>query len=376
MAGFKHVALVERNRHACSSLRKNFVPELVHEQDIREFDLSSIRAVDLVAGGPPCQPFSLGGKHKGLNDERDMFPVAAKVIEHLKPQVFVFENVKGLTRASFRDYFQYIILRLSYPSYSSKGLPWRDHLEKLQELAKCGTSELSYKVDFKLLNAANWGVPQSRQRVFIVGIRSDLNVQWKFPEPTHSKDRLLYDLFVTEEYWKRHKISSKLKDQFRASLVKSGSVVARDYALFPPEMKPWSTIRDAIRSLPCPKSKHGLQDHLFRPGAKSYPGHTGSAIDWPSKTIKAGDHGVPGGENCILFPDGSIRYLTVREAKLVQAFPADFRIDGSWGEAMRQIGNAVPVALARVIGESIQAALASVKACPKAERILVGTDVS
>ena len=89
----------------------------------------------------------------------------------------------------------------------------------------------------------------------------------------------------------------------------------------------------------------------------TYPGHTGSDLDLPAKTIKAGGHGVPGGENMIAFPDGTVRYFTTFEAKRIQTFPDDFVIEGAWGEAMRQIGNAVPVLLARRLGETLMSAL-------------------
>jgi DNA (cytosine-5)-methyltransferase 1 len=102
--------------------------------------------------------------------------------------------------------------------------------------------------------------------------------------------------------------------------------------------------------VPDPQESHSIADHIFKGGARSYPGHTGSEFDWPAKTIKAGGHGVPGGENMIRFEDGSIRYLTVYEAKLLQTFPKEFVITGAWGEAMRQIGNAVPVMLGEIIG--------------------------
>jgi DNA (cytosine-5)-methyltransferase 1 len=125
------------------------------------------------------------------------------------------------------------------------------------------------------------------------------------------------------------------------------------YGIFEPALMPWQTVRDALSNLPDPKSNHGISDHIFRDGARSYPGHTGSTLDLPAKTIKAGDHGVPGGENMIRFPDGKVRYLTVLEAKRLQTFPDDFVIKGVWGEAMRQIGNAVPVLLAETIGHEL-----------------------
>lgn len=120
--------------------------------------------------------------------------------------------------------------------------------------------------------------------------------------------------------------------------------------MFEPELLPWRTVRDALFDTPDPQSNHGITDHIYRGGARIYPGHNGSCFDWPSKTIKAGGHGVPGGENMIRFSDGSVRYFTTFEAKRIQTFPDNFVIKGAWGEAMRQIGNAVPVLLAERIG--------------------------
>lgn len=109
--------------------------------------------------------------------------------------------------------------------------------------------------------------------------------------------------------------------------------------------------------MPHPNENHGISDHIFRDGARSYPGHTGSCYDLPAKTIKAGGHGVPGGENMIRYPDGSIRYFTVFEAKRIQTFPDDYVITGAWGEALRQIGNAVPVKLAECLGNAAKTLL-------------------
>jgi DNA (cytosine-5)-methyltransferase 1 len=100
-------------------------------------------------------------------------------------------------------------------------------------------------------------------------------------------------------------------------------------------------------------------NHRLQLGARPYKGHTGSPIDFPSKTLKAGDHGVPGGENAIRFPDGTMRYLTVREAARVQTFPDQWELRGVWSEAMRQLGNAVPVQLAAVVAKSVAARLSA-----------------
>lgn len=98
--------------------------------------------------------------------------------------------------------------------------------------------------------------------------------------------------------------------------------------------------------------------HIGIPGARLYKGHTGNALDKPAKTIKAGDHGNPGGEHVMLKDDGSIRYLTVRECARVQTFPDAYQFNGSRTEAMRQIGNAVPVSLAKTLTCSIREVLA------------------
>ncbi len=308
MAGFRHQGFVEFNKWACASLRENFNPALVHETDIRSFDFKSVGPVDLIAGGPPCQPFSLGGLAKANNDARDMFPQAIRAIHELRPKAFVFENVKGLLRKSFADYFEYIVLRLTYPDYGNdSSLDWREHLKCLREQSYPFYQGLKYDVQFKLVNAVDYGVPQNRERVFIVGFRSDIGVTWKWPEETTTP----------------------------------------------------TTVAQALRGLPDPRTGNAPVDHVFIPGAKSYAGHTGSDFDKPSKTIKAGAHGVPGGENMIRFPNGEVRYMTVHEAKLIQSFPPSYKICGSWGEALRQIGNAVPVKLAEAMGRQVFKALKS-----------------
>jgi DNA (cytosine-5)-methyltransferase 1 len=103
-----------------------------------------------------------------------------------------------------------------------------------------------------------------------------------------------------------------------------------------------------------PRLAARILNHRFQAGARSYPGHTGSPIDEPAKTLKAGDHGVPGGENMLRKLDDSIRYFTVRESARLQAFPDNFLFHGSWTETMRQLGNAVPVTLAEAVAGSIR----------------------
>ena len=167
--------------------------------------------------------------------------------------------------------------------------------------------ELEYRVDFDVLNAADHGIPQRRQRVFIVAFRGDLGVQWSFLDDlpsTHSPDRLVWDQWVTGEYWDRHEIPSTKRPA--APSRNCARVRALSSCVCPPVGDPWMTVRDAISDLPDPRSDEALSvaNHRFNAGARSYPGHTGSPWDQPAKTLKAGDHGVPGGENTLRHLNG------------------------------------------------------------------------
>lgn len=363
-AGFRHAALLEWNRDACATLRENIRHDTVSgvsdwtvvEGDVRDFDYASFGPVRLVAGGPPCQPFSIGGKHRGMDDGRDMIPEFIRAIRETQPDAFIFENVKGLTRTTFRNYLSYIELRLQHPEVvAQSGDTWEDHLTRLEDMHTSGGRDgLHYRVVRRLLNAADYGVPQTRERVFIVGFRRDLDVDWHFPEPTHSRERLHYDQWVSGEYWEERELEAPDPPSRLAG------AIGRLPTLFPPEKKPWPTLRDAIAGLPRPREagdEPGVLFHRLQPGARAYPGHTGSPLDLPAKTLKAGVHGVPGGENMIAFPSGRVRYLTVREAARVQTFPDAWRFTGSWTETMRQLGNAVPMRLAAILARSVAARL-------------------
>jgi len=357
-AGFTPKAVVEFNKDACRTLRANKLLTRgagVYEGDVTKFDYLSVpETIELISGGPPCQPFSLGGKANGHDDARDMFPEAVRAIREKKPRAFVFENVKGLLRKSFFEYFEYIVLQLQYPSIEKKrNEEWEKHRERLEKHhTKNKYADLEYNVLYRLVNAADYGVPQKRERVFIVGFRSDVDANWSFPQSTHSEDALLWSKWVTKEYWKKHKVQCSKMDEKTENRVER---LKQKYGMFEPELEPWVTVRDAISDLPNPESKKAneFNHHVFKGGAKIYPGHTGSYIDEPSKALKAGGHGIPGGENMIRFEDGSVRYFTVRESARIQTFPDDFDFEGSWGEVMRQLGNAVPAELGKKVGQSI-----------------------
>ena len=356
LAGVNHSAFVEWNADACKTLRSNYNDSLVFEGDIRLYDFSICRDIDIIAGGPPCQPFSMGGKAKGNLDERDMFPSAIRSIRELLPKAFFFENVKGLLRPSFKSYLDYIILQLQYPTIINNFEDCECHVSEIKRRYNQVPLQEQYDVQINLVNAADFGVPQKRERVIIVGIRKDIGVSWTMPSKTHSVDSLLWDKYVTNYYWEKHNIYPTNEEYKNFPQIRN--LLTLKYGFFPPELQPWRTVRDALINIPMDgDNTYFPTEHIMREGAKEYPGHTGSPIDEPAKTIKAGGHGVPGGENMIKFQDGSFRYFTIFEAKRIQTFPDSYRIIGSWTEAMRQLGNAVPVILAQTISSSVLACL-------------------
>lgn len=365
-AGFHHDTVVERNRYCCETIRVNQARGFdllkgwkLFAGDVRNFDYSTVSdGTDLLAGGPPCQPFSIGGKHRAYNDQRDMFPQVVRAVRELRPRAILVENVKGLTRKTFANYFSYIVLQLSHPEIvKAKDEDWTEHRSKLERYHTKGSwSGLEYNVVPRLLNAANYGVPQKRERVFFVGFRSDLGVEWTFPEETHSFESLLIHQWVTGEYWDQHKVSKKSRPDVPARYAARVRELKSSESLDLFSTAPWQTVRDALSGLPDPEheSSSKFHNHWLNPGARSYVGHTGSPLDEPAKTLKAGDHGVPGGENMLFKPDGSVRYFTVRESARLQTFPDDYVLQGAWGEAMRQLGNAVPVRLAETVANGIR----------------------
>lgn len=361
-AGFHHAAVVEWDHDACETFRENQRHHAhavegwpVHEVDARTFNFSSLAPdIAVVSGGPPCQPFSMGGKHQAQRDERNMFPEAVRAVRELMPKAFIFENVKGLMRESFTSYFSYIHLQLQYPELSRcKGENWVQHRSRLERHHSSNKNAPTYNVLFDVLNAADFGVPQKRERVFFVGFRSDLGAEWSFPQKTHSEDALLVSKWIEGTYWDEHGLDKRRMSQIPTRYARRVQRLRDNPSLL--GISRWRTTRDALRDLPDPEThpNNGIANHVFTPGARTYVGHTGSALDDPAKTLKAGYHGVPGGENMFIKDDGSVRYFTVREAARLQTFPDEYEFHGSWSQTMRQLGNAVPVQLAEVVASSV-----------------------
>ena len=356
-AGFEHVAIIEQDPWACETLSENSQWPVIC-RDVAHFDYRSINEkIDLLAGGPPCQPFSYGGRHQSHMDPRDMFPEAIRAVRELQPRTILFENVKGILRNQFSNYLEYIRLQLRHPDLLARQCEfWQDHLGRLQQHETSGSSlGLTYNVILQVLNAADFGVPQKRERVFIVGFREDLRVEWSFPEVTHSQDSLYWSQWRSGKYWEIHGISNSQRPRNGR-----GHECAKKLKA-PPTTSPWLTVRDALIDLPDPEMHPRLAkkftSHDFIPGARVYKGHAGSPYDAPAKTIKAGVHGVPGGENMLLRSDSSVRYFTIRECARLQGFTDSFVFHGSWGRIIKQLGNAVPVGIAESVAASIFQAL-------------------
>lgn len=354
-AGFTSKYLFEIDKHSCVTMRANHVSRggllhgQVNEGDVREVDWSGYRApVRLLAGGAPCQPFSLGGKHLANKDGRNLFPEVLRAIRSLRPLVVILENVQGLTRPSFRPYFDYIVRQIECPSISPRTDElWEDHNKRIERHQGSRSYEPEYYVEWKVLNAADYGVAQNRRRVFFVATRADSLPKFKFSNPTHSRAALIADQ-QSGRYWKRHEIKPRE--------VQMPQIGRLNGALFDEiDLLPWPTVRDILTKLPPPaeSENESRNNHWVIPGARLYPGHAGSDLDWPAKTIKAGVHGVPGGENTVRLDDGTFRYFTLRETARIQGFPDEYIFQGARIHVTRQIGNAVPCPLATAVGKSI-----------------------
>jgi DNA (cytosine-5)-methyltransferase 1 len=388
-AGFRHVLLNEYARRACETLLANGAslreaetipepgePPLLVEGPIQKLDFHYLSGkVELLAGGPPCQPFSLGGEHRGHEDERNMFPEFFKALRQIQPKAFICENVRGLLRPSFRPYFEYILNELSLPFVERGAADWREHsatLLKEKRIEPAAPQQLRerYVVIPTPVNAADYGIPQVRHRVIIVGFRADLGIDedlWrtKFAPPkTHSERALFGQLRdPASEYWARHADVPEDVQKQVINALPPANLEEDDLGALP-----WRTLRDAIMGVPergesalpltglVDYKEHpgtSVRGHIGWPGARIYDGHTPNVLDRPAKTVKAGVHGVPGGESVMLLDDGTHRYMTVRETARVMTFPDNWTLSGPRGERMRQLGNAVPVVLAETFAKAV-----------------------
>ncbi|MFE9059981.1 DNA cytosine methyltransferase [Streptomyces violaceusniger] len=396
-AGFRPLLVNELAPRACQSLKDNPPNPKEPEKgwplvsgDVSKIDFGEhvTEEVDVLAGGPPCQPFSLGGVHKGTEDKRNMFPEMFRAIREMRPKAVICENVRGLLRPSFKPYFNYILNELSLPFVErDEGAAWEDHNELLEKLIANESVDPPERYVAKKMevNAADYGVPQIRNRVIIVAFRADLDVDWEefMPAETHSEESLIYSMREGGLYWKRHEVDADVRKRVIANLPELD--YENEKVKEKLKLEPWRTLRDAIAGIdenegkPLPyvteeavKDKvevDGIPDHVGWPGARMYTGHTANLLDRPAKTVKAGVHGVPGGESVMQLDNVNFvnfggetgyRYMTVRETARVMTFPDRWILDGPRGEKMRQLGNAVPVKLGAAFAEAVANALKSV----------------
>ncbi|MGW1224593.1 DNA cytosine methyltransferase [Streptomyces sp. NPDC002530] len=398
-AGFRPLLVNEYAKRAVETLQTNRTPEgerwPVKPGDVRDL-VDEFKAldgkVDILAGGPPCQPFSLGGVAKGMEDERNMFPEMFRAVREMRPKAVICENVRGLLRPSFAPYFEYILNELRLPFEKRKrGATWEDHNDTLKK--KIANDDVPaaerYFVKHIPVNAANYGVPQIRQRVIIVAFRADLGIDeetWETFEPkqTHSDEALIHSMREGGEYWgleRHHYVAPQAKARAIANLPELDYDNPKTKQML--ALQPWRTLRDAIQGIDefegrplgfvevddveNKRQVGKIPDHFGWPGARVYTGHTPNLLDRPAKTVKAGVHGVPGGESVMQMDDPTFngtgyRYMTVRETARVMTFPDKWQLAGPRGEKMRQLGNAVPVKLGEIFANAVGDALRSVGA--------------
>ena len=287
-AGLKLTQLIEVDPEACETLRTNGSGRRratrgwpIEETSITDVSFNELGSVDVVSAGAPCQPFSHGGNRGGDLDARNLFPHVVQALGELHPKAFVIENVRGLLFRDMELYLRRLLRELRTPSRQVAGRISR----------RRGRPRDEYKLFYTLLNAADYGLPQNRQRLFIVGLKPELADEWEWPQATHSQGSLLKALLMMSTG-----INITCQRGFE-------SVSAT--ALPAGRADGWSEIRrqdavaygaDLLSRLPEPsRDSQNAPDkwHLFVPDARLYPKHTGSRLDWPSKTVKAGVHGCP-----------------------------------------------------------------------------------
>ncbi|MFB7947494.1 DNA cytosine methyltransferase [Kitasatospora phosalacinea] len=333
-AGFSLRFAADNMSAAAESARKNR-PELpFYDGDIFELNadlitqLSGIKpgALDLLAGGPPCQSFSTAGKRLGLDDSHKgpLVFEFARLIDEMRPRAFLMENVKGILSASSK---------WRQLPYNNNGKVIDNlHGSLLRELID-HIRGLGYSLGVVELNSADFGVPQTRQRIFIIGYADGRGVT--FPQPTHAKEPTLF-----LEPWRtiRDALEGLENDQ---SYCAKFSPRKLQYLKMVPEGGNW-------RSLPEEIQRESMGKAFFAKGGRS--GYWRRlAFDVPSPTILT----EPNNASTSLCHPEEHRPLTVRECARIQTFPDDWEFYGKGSDQYRLVGNAVPVGLAQAVGQHV-----------------------
>jgi DNA (cytosine-5)-methyltransferase 1 len=303
-AGWDVVAAVEVDKYAVATHHQNFPSTKGIRCDVRDVDWSKYRGIDLVAGGPPCQPFSVSGKQLGQEDLRDMVPEFVRVVSEVQPSAFIMENVKGLASVKFKDY-----------------------LDKAIEDLKA----LGYNVNHTVLNSADYGVPQFRERLFIVGLRDG---EFKFPKPTHGPGRKNAWVTVADAI-----NDAPFDSPNTAKVVYCKNPILRKSPnagmLVNGKGRPLNL---NLPSLTIPASAGGNRTHI---------------IDKDEVLLKYHASLMNGGKANSGFVPGC-RRLTLRECARIQGFPDSFDFIGPKSKQYSQVGNAVPPLLAEAVCRSVR----------------------
>ncbi len=311
-AGLTCVAAVEMNRDACETFALRHIHAAIHDVPIQAVDFKRYRGIPLLVGGPPCQPFSAGGKGLASEDTRDMIPQFVRAVKEAQPEVFLMENVPGLAGPTHREYLEH-------------------SLEKL--------TKLGYKLCVELVNAAEYGVPQKRRRLIVVGVRNG-KPDFSFPAPTHGP-------------------------KGKKAFVAAGTVLSKvDSIESVNDSKVVFAKRPDLRPSP-------YDGHLFNGGGRaidlSAPSHTILAsaggnkthfLDLQSEVPEYHKHLMSGGKPRIGYLSGG-RRLSVEESAALQTFPKGMRFTGSRSSQYAQVGNAVPPGLSKVLGKALLQTLTS-----------------
>ena len=303
-AGFKVTACVEINRDAMDTYASHDTEATHFNEDVRSIDFKRYRGiVDLVSGGPPCQPFSIGGLRKAHADSRDMIPEFVRCLREVQPEAFVMENVPGLMLKRTRPYFDSVIARLS----------------------ACG-----YRLNWAVLSAADYGVPQKRRRLFIVGSKK---IELRLPAPTHGSGLESPHVAALEV------LGNDPIGEAPNCLVK--------FAKYP-DLRPSPYAGQVYNGGGRPIDPHG-PCHTILASSGGYKTHwvdTQNVAPEYHAHLKAGgaprDGAVPGA-----------RRLSVEECALIQTFPRNFVFSGKRSAQYTQVGDAVPPDLAFVIARTL-----------------------
>jgi DNA (cytosine-5)-methyltransferase 1 len=265
-AGFLPILAIDSDARACETLAANTNHRShytagwnIQRGDVHQLDYSDVPTPDLLAAGAPCQPFSIAGQLRIDSDERNLFPEVLRAIRSLRPRAFILENVRGLLSPRARPYFDYLIAQLRVPTRQPRTFESAsEHFLALQSIPE---THHEYRVEHRVLNAADFGLPQLRHRLFIVGVGMS-EPDWVWPEETHSKAALENALW-NDTYWDEHEVPKHVRESVRARVKRP------DKECTPGER--WRTLRDVTQRFGTPYTESdGDPSHVYVPGARQY----------------------------------------------------------------------------------------------------------